>query len=291
MEAAKHIREAGYKEPIIALSANAVEGQSGVFLQNGFDDFISKPIDMRQLNVIMNNYVRDKQPQEVIDEARRQAQEKKQAQQAQKQKNEKPAEDQIPSDSLFYGVNIPGLDIAKGIKRFNGDEKTYMDVLRSYAANVGAMLDIIEIFNEESLADYIIKVHGIKGTSFDIFAEQAAEEAKDLEAAGKAGDLEFIRKNHPAFMEEARKLVSGIEDTLSSIDMESDKPLKDKPDIKLFLKLINACNDFDMDGADEAMAELEKYKYETDNDLIGWLRGAIDMMQFKEIAQKLGAFK
>ena len=92
-------------------------------------------------------------------------------------------------------------------------------------------------------------------------------------------------------MEKARKLVNGIVDCLSNIDTDSDKPLKDKPDIKLFFKLINACNDFDMDGADEAMAELEEYKYETDNDLIGWLRDAIDMMQFKEIAEKLGAYK
>ena len=288
IETAKHVREAGYKEPIVALSANAVEGQSGIFLQNGFDSFISKPIDMRQLNVIMNMYVRDKQPQEVIDEARKEALEK---QQAQKQKNAPTAEDQIASDSIFFGVEIHGLDIAKGIKRFGGNEKTYLDVLRSYAANVSGMLDIIETFNEESLADYIIKVHGIKGTSFDIFAEQTAEEAKNLEAAGKAGDLEFIKANHPAFMEEARKLTKGIEEMLSDIDAESDKPLKDKPDAKLFLKLINACNDFDMDGADEAMAELEKYKYETDNDLISWLRDAVDMMQFKEIVEKLGTYK
>jgi len=284
VEAAKHIRETGYKEPIVALSANAVEGQSGIFLQNGFDDFISKPIDMRHLNVIMNTYVRDKQPQEVIDEARSQAVLK---QQQQKKKDEIPVEDQIVSDSLFYGLEIPGLDIAKGIKRFGGDEKTYIDVLRSYYASVSSMLDKIESFNEESIADYIIKVHGIKGTSFDIFAGDVAEEAKNLEAAGKAADLEFIKANHPAFMEKARKLVNDIEERLSKIDTESEKPLKDKPDIKLFLKLINACNDFDMDGADEAMAELEKYKYETDNDLISWLRNAIDRMQFEEIVEKL----
>jgi len=289
IETVKHIREAGYKEPIVALTANAVGGQAEIFIKNDFNDFISKPIDMRQLNVIMNTYVRDKQPQEVIDEARKKAQEKKQAQQKQKEKD-MPTAEQLPPDSLFYGVEIPGLDAVKGIKRFNGDEKIFLDVLRSYSANVSAMLDIIETFNEESLADYIIKVHGIKGTSFDIFAEQTAEDAKELEAAGKAGNLKFIRENHPAFMEKARKLVSGIEEMLSKIDTDSEKPLKDKPDIKLFLKLINACNDFDMDGADEAMAELEKYKYETDNELIGWLRDAVDRMQFKEIAEKLGSY-
>jgi len=282
----KHMREEGYKEPIVALTANAVGGQAEIFIKNDFNDFISKPIDMRQLNSIMNTYVRDKQPQEVLEEARRNAQLRNKSQQKQQEK-EKSAEEQVSSDSLFFDAKINGLDIPKGIKRFDGNEKTYLDVLRSYAASVSSMLDKIETVNEETLADYIIKVHGIKGTSFDIFAGAVAEEAKNLEAAGKAGDLEFIKANHRAFMEKARNLVSGIEEMLSNIDLESEKPFKDKPDIKILYKLIEACNDFDMDGADEAMAELEKYRYESDNDLVGWLRNAVDRMQFEEIAEKL----
>jgi len=293
IETVKHIREAGYKEPIVALTANAVGGQANIFIQNDFNDFISKPIDMRQLNIIMNTYVRDKQPQEVLDEVRGQAREKKEAQEkleAQKKQNEiKP--ETISPDSIFSGAEIAGLDIVKGIKRFDGNEKIFLDVLRSYAASVSSMLDKIENFSEENLADYIIKVHGIKGTSFDISAEQVAKEAKDLEEAGKVKNLEFINANHRAFMEKARNLIRGIEDMCANINSENDKPLKDQPDFKLLKKLIDACNDFDMDGADEAMAELEKYRYETDNDLIVWLRGCIDRMQFEEIVQRLSSFK
>jgi len=285
IETVKHIREEGYKEPIVALTANAVGGQADIFIQNDFNNFISKPIDMRQLNVIMNTYVRDKQPQEVIEEVRRQMHEK-----LQMQKNEKQIIEQISSESIFFGMEISGLDIGKGLKRFDGNDKIFLDVLRSYAAGVSSMLDKIESFNEDALADYIIKVHGIKGTSFDIFAEQVAKEAKDLEEAGKLKDIEFIKNNHASFMEIAGNLVSSIEDALSKINSDSEKPLKDKPDMKVLSKLIVACNDYDMDGADEAMAELEKYKYKTDNDLISWLRDAIDRMQFEEIAEKLGSY-
>ena len=280
IETVKHIREAGYKEPIVALTANAVGGQAEIFIQNDFNDFISKPIDMRQLNVIMNTYVRDKQPQEVIDEARRHMPLKPQAKSG-------PEPLQVATDSLLFGVEIPGLDVAKGIKRFDGNEKVYLDILRSYVAGVSSMLDKIETVSEDTLSEYIIKVHGIKGTSFDIFAEQVANESKDLEAAGKAGDFEFINANHPAFIENARNLIGGIDTMLKKLDLESDKPLKDKPDIKVLKKLIDACNDFDMDGADEAMAELEEYKYESDNDLVSWLRECIDRMQFEEIVKKL----
>ncbi|MCL2442871.1 MAG: ATP-binding protein, partial [Treponema sp.] len=61
---------------IVALTANAVVGQAEIFLKNGFDDFISKPIDVRQLNYILNKYVRDKQPPEVIKATYRQMSEK-----------------------------------------------------------------------------------------------------------------------------------------------------------------------------------------------------------------------
>ncbi|MCL2624491.1 MAG: ATP-binding protein [Planctomycetaceae bacterium] len=64
MEATKHLRNLGYVNPIIALTANAVIGQEDMFLQNGFDDFISKPIDIHRLNSVLNRFVRDKQPPE-----------------------------------------------------------------------------------------------------------------------------------------------------------------------------------------------------------------------------------
>jgi len=72
IEATKILREMGYKGNIIALTANALVGQAEMFMNNGFDGFISKPIDVRQLNAALNKMIRDKQPFEVIDAARKQ---------------------------------------------------------------------------------------------------------------------------------------------------------------------------------------------------------------------------
>ncbi|MCL2547974.1 MAG: ATP-binding protein, partial [Symbiobacteriaceae bacterium] len=58
MEATRKLREMGYNQPIVALTANAVVGQAEIFLQNGFDAFISKPIDIRQLNEVLNRLIR-----------------------------------------------------------------------------------------------------------------------------------------------------------------------------------------------------------------------------------------
>ncbi|MCL1995918.1 MAG: ATP-binding protein [Defluviitaleaceae bacterium] len=61
IETTQILRNMGYTKPIVALTANAVVGQSDVFLKNGFDNFISKPIDIRQLNTVLNKLVRVKQ--------------------------------------------------------------------------------------------------------------------------------------------------------------------------------------------------------------------------------------
>jgi len=77
IETTKILREMGYNGNIIALTANAIVGQAEMFMNNGFDGFISKPIDIRQMNNTLNKMIRDKRPFEIIDAARRQKAERK----------------------------------------------------------------------------------------------------------------------------------------------------------------------------------------------------------------------
>jgi signal transduction histidine kinase/DNA-binding response OmpR family regulator len=70
METVKIIRELGYTRPIVALTANALVGQADMFMENGFDGFISKPIDIRQLNIMLNKLIRDRYPIETVEAAR-----------------------------------------------------------------------------------------------------------------------------------------------------------------------------------------------------------------------------
>jgi signal transduction histidine kinase/CheY-like chemotaxis protein len=60
IETTAKIRALGYRAPIVALTANAISGNDKMFKENGFDDFISKPIDVRQLNAALNKLIRDK---------------------------------------------------------------------------------------------------------------------------------------------------------------------------------------------------------------------------------------
>jgi hypothetical protein len=145
----------------------------------------------------------------------------------------------------------------------------------------------IETVNENELADYMIKVHGIKGMSYDIFAEQVGKSAEKLEKAADTGDFSYISEHNPAFLDAVQKLVSNIEGVVSAINAANPKPKKDYPDSQLLLKLLAACNEYSMDGVNAVMTEIEKYQYESDDGLVDWLQEQVDMTRFSKIIEKL----
>jgi CheY-like chemotaxis protein/HPt (histidine-containing phosphotransfer) domain-containing protein len=182
---------------------------------------------------------------------------------------------------------VSGLDIQKGIDRYEGDEEIYLKILRSYEGSVSSLLGTIEVVNEEVLDSYRIKVHGIKGASYDVFAQEIGKKAEELEHAASAGNLDFIHENNPPFLEAAFKFVGNIKEMLLAISAEQSKPKKDKPDSILLAKLRDECGDYSMNGAEKAMAEIERYQYEADDGLVDWLRKNLDMVNFQQIEERL----
>jgi PAS domain S-box-containing protein len=289
IETTKHLREIGYTHPIIALTANAMSGQADMFLQNGFDDFMSKPIDIRQLNAILNRLVRDKQAPEAREAARLQASQTYQDEAYTDTFSHQSAhlsQGSVPSLHLDE-KNLPGIDIKQGLVRFNHDEDIYLRVLRSYISTLRAMLEMTADITEKNLHDYRIKVHGIKGASYDIYAQQIAQMAEGLENASKISDWSYIHTHNEAFLKELTTLIVEFEKLMSEIESENPKPTKDKIDTELLKKLMSACRDYNLDRVDTLMDEIDSYHYISDKDFAVWLRENADIMNFSEIAEKL----
>jgi CheY-like chemotaxis protein len=65
-EAMHKLRDMGYTQPIVALTANALIGKAEEFIQEGFDGFLSKPIQTKHLNSMLLKLIKDKQEPEII---------------------------------------------------------------------------------------------------------------------------------------------------------------------------------------------------------------------------------
>ncbi len=273
LEATRIIREelgTDYAEsvPIIALTANAIVGNEEMFLRNGFQDFISKPIDTAKLDSVLRRWVRDKalETKPYADEM------------------EAPP-DEAEEEGLFDELGIEGLDADLALRRFNGDKEVLARVLRSYAAGARPLLNDLRAYLAlEKLSDYAIAVHGLKGSSCGIGAREAGRKAGELEAAARAGKLAALRAGHGDFEETVEKLILAIEGALAKNFAAEDKALARAPDPALLRELREASSAFDMDRVDAAMNSLEAFRYEEGGDLVAWLRGKVDDMAFEEIS-------
>jgi hypothetical protein len=115
-------------------------------------------------------------------------------------------------------IEIPGVDTKKGLALYDDDEDFYLIALRSWVKNTPAVLEKLRSVTPESLPDYVINVHGVKGTCAHIGAEELKEKASGLEIMAKAGDLDGILKINESFLEDADALHKEIKNWLENND-------------------------------------------------------------------------
>jgi signal transduction histidine kinase/CheY-like chemotaxis protein len=178
--------------PIIALTANAVVGMREMFIEKGFNDFISKPIDVSKLDEILNRWI---------------SEEKKEKGGGNAQSHSDYGGSNSGSSSLY----IPGINTAKGIAMTGGTLTAYKQVLAIFCKDAQDRLPLLRKTQEtDSLSAFITHVHALKSASASLGAEYISAQAEELEAAGKASDMAFIRENLPVFAQQLAEMVKNI---------------------------------------------------------------------------------
>ena len=180
--------------PIIALTANAVSGMKEMFIENGFDDFLSKPIGIKKLDEIMWKWIpAGKRLTKLI----------------------KPEISSAPVKSL---PDIPGIDIKRGIAMTGGIPDTYMQILECFSGDIGKTLVFLNGFsnniehdgNTANMMDFTTNIHAIKSAAASVGASEISSQAARLETAGNENDLDFIRQALPDFNSRLAKLARDI---------------------------------------------------------------------------------
>jgi signal transduction histidine kinase/DNA-binding NarL/FixJ family response regulator/HPt (histidine-containing phosphotransfer) domain-containing protein len=269
--------------PIIALTANAVVGTEDFFLKNGFQAFLTKPIDIVLMDAAINRWVRDKKLEKELARKEKEAESPK----AEVPEVESP-EAEARHESIVRGAGIEGFDIERGLEMVDGDEESWLEVLHSYVQHTRSTLESIKNPAEETLADYTITVHGIKGASYSLGAGKVGKLAENLERAGRAKDLEFVRAHTAEFIEEAEKLLAGISELLDSIESRQNKPFRNKPDPEILTLILAASKEFSMDDLENGISSLETFRYDTEGqELVVWLREQCNRSEFSAIEERL----
>lgn len=185
--------------PVVMLTANAVSDARNGYMDEGFSDYMAKPIREEVLLSTLKKFL-SKDLVKVVHER--------------EEKTCNPAEivSAMPQVAL-----TDMLDMATGLAYCMNDKKFYKEMLDEYVKSEKTA-ELKEYFENGDLEYYRITVHAVKSTSLTIGAIKVYEDAKALEMACKEGNLDFVKQNHEAFMEEYKSLVRGIQSGCLNLD-------------------------------------------------------------------------
>ncbi len=244
--------------PVIALTANAVVGAKEFYLKEGFEDYLSKPIEPDKLEDILIQYL----PKELVyltdDE-----------------------EISVESDDNEVGLNEEkltdmGINAANGLKYMGGSRSLYEKVLRDFREILHEKEEQLKsMLAKEDVSGYAIIVHALKGNARNVGADELAEEAFELEKKSKAGKLEEVEVQSPILFSMMRTLGENLDRYLeteaSEVSVEKEEEPAEKQQIteeiwKEKLRLLHLhLDEFDGENVLESIRELKNYQLSEEN--------------------------
>ena len=177
----------GFNIPVIALTADAIQGKSNKYLEVGFDDYLSKPIDSSELSKILSRYLNSKEVKEEVKEEKM----------------------EVVSYNVDY-LKENDIDVDSSLELL-GDMEMYNETLNTFINENKERIPRIEKNkNESNMKDYSIDVHALKSDSKYLGFKKLAELSYNHELKSKENDIEYVNAHYEELMNEYNRINSII---------------------------------------------------------------------------------
>ena len=203
IETAERIRMFPEKEkkniPIIALTANAIRGSRELFIEKGFQDYISKPIDLKILERILLTYL----PAEYIEYVDR----------------------ENPDVSLGGVISIPGVNVDKGLANYGDSRNRYIQILKYFYEDGESQIERIRTqISNNKIDEYVYEVHALKGLAGGIGAAELEDCVRMQEKYARNNEVDNILSSVDEMIEKYEMLLANIKFVLleNGISLEDD---------------------------------------------------------------------
>ncbi len=255
--------------PIIALTANALIGAKELFVNEGMNDFLAKPIEIKKLNDILRKWIpKEKQEQSAV----------------------------VQIEEREHYLSIEGVDTNHGIRIIGGRVDDYYDVLNTFLYDG---LKKLETLKEpsfcENIETYRIEMHALKSASGSIGANEVSKLAMDLEEAALNGDMSYINSHTESFLRIFSALLGAIKEHLE----EKGGGLlteKEEGDLSLLSQCICQIEEglasFDIDILDKSIQSCLTYKWgDSIDEKLLKLKQLIDAFEYYEAREVVQSIK
>lgn len=304
----KMYTEEGETLMVIAFTANAVSSAREMFLREGFDEFVSKPIEELELERVLKKVLPkssivfvdkdwhddDRYGQDICT-AEKHPEEREADATAERSMEIKTEED------IFSRLEEFGINTRAGLQYCRGDKEFYRELLAKFAQDASQKEQAIdECWKKEDLMNYRIMVHALKSSAKMIGADSLSESARKAEEAAKKQDMAYIGAHHEELLATYRETAIEMLETPAS---DSDSPeitaLGNGNDTQIsgeeFLQRLNALKDcfdtFEADRAEILIAEMSSMVYGgmPVEELLRDIREDVDEFEFRKASEKVQA--
>ena len=231
--------------PIIALTANVMEESKAMFLVEGMNDFVAKPIELK----VIVSKIRQWLPAEKIQRIEGDGEKKERQQERLKHVAEQ--------------ISIPKLDVPSAM-RLAGSEELFWQILREYARSIPKKTKLIQqYFDEKNWKNYTIEAHALKSFSKQAGALELSELAAAMEKAGNEYDIKFILAHHEEMLQKYQAYEPILEKYLDSPNkaVKLKGAYDDEKVLSLLGGMAEAIENLDMDAMDAVVEELDTMMY------------------------------
>lgn len=246
IEAAKAIRalpEDKYQKlPIIALTANAMVDARKEFLNAGMNGFVAKPIDFARICNQLKLWL----PKDLVRDVP-------------KEEAKKLLADDLSDREIQPEDSQRGFSFEEGVNHC-GSKAALMKTIRIFYRTIDSKANKIEQCLKEGLiSDYVIEIHALKSSALLIGAVPLSEAAKELEDYGKQGKTEVLEEKTPDVLTLYRDL-KNILRPYAEKEENAKKEFSDGEWITALQQIHQCIEQFDLDGVDQIMEQLEEYQ-------------------------------
>ena len=228
--------------PIIALTANAVEGTKEMFCREGMNDFVAKPIELRMLVAMVRQWLPVEKLQKSYDVI---------------------GANKSDGEVEQIDIEVGDLDI-KFAMEFLASEALFWKVLKVFYNSIDKKVKLIKSLEEqEDWTNYTVEVHGLKNSAKQIGAISLSDKAAALEKAGNARDAWVIHTTTDEMLEQYAGYQSVLEPFCQDEDENSAKEnITDDVLQDLFGQMKEAMDNLDMDQMEQTIEDMGHYYYE-----------------------------
>ena len=238
------------KVPVIALTANAIAGSREMFLDEGFTDFVAKPIDNAMLDHILRKYISpEKQLEEEIEVPE--------------------AGEQTAGTQNDPFRRMDGIDMDTALTYCGGELSDYIDLAKVYlGTGVKYQSQLVSYYAEKDWKNYAVVAHAIKSTSKTIGALKLSEIAFREEMAAKEADESVISQYHQALLSEYQRVLAVLSSNPEIVKPQEKSeetnliPLEEDEWIRVRAELIKSLERFEAGAYEENLDRYRGYSLE-----------------------------